>query len=662
MDFIERMESSLLDQLKNQLDSEKNKNKEFEDLYFGYIAANLGINKNRIVKEFRDFVCNKFLIPTDFYDNNHISEDKKKEIFTIFDNGNLLGDELYKPTQIKYVTPIYYFLKEMVQKYVFSDFENYIKRVSVKDYKQEYTEFLNKKENIILYYVRSLLFLSDTDLIKKKYITNYLELINNHNEIIKSIDKDEELLKPFVDGECFFETETTNIYYTLCVALNTIDSKELIDLIIAPYKKTNPELIIYLETHDEIDVEKLFLTIITMNDIDFRYILTLESEFALNTIALYTILSNKKLVNFEKYVLLSSQYSTVMPILELTGKQLKPSYIKSASEYFDKEFLLFDNNGKLSNYCKKFYSLTSDTSVFKACTEPNYIRYNFLKYLSTFGIFLLNSANTSTADASRITQTYLFSESKEKTLENYKKIEKAYLKLILGLVHKMSSLELSFNITKYDAYMNNVHLWTKEIKEEEENEKKENELKEQIDKVKNERDQYYKDEIEEKNKKLQEQALLIERLTNENLKLKDMIEKGQHGIQDNELVNFEEVRTKEDKIAFEEMISFLQDYRIRYTGGHPVVLNKLKQIFPKWDFYESGKGFHWNENELFKKTDYCVIHYIRMSHSEFNKIMRGVENYDIPIIYVKNNNIESIISVVYNRIQEEIMKKESKTE
>ena len=187
------------------------------------------------------------------------------------------------------------------------------------------------------------------------------------------------------------------------------------------------------------------------------------------------------------------------------------------------------------------------------------------------------------------------------------------------------------------------------------------EKKENIEKAIKDNEAKHQSQINDLNHKIQEQALIIERLAKENDKLKSILQKEQKTkvIETIDISELDETE-KEDQIALEEMVSFLQDYRIRYTGGHPVVLNKLKQIFPEWDFYESGKGYHWNENELFKKTDYCVIHYIHMSHSEFNKIMQGVENYDVPIIYVKNNNIESIISVIYNKVQEELMKKEAK--
>lgn len=663
MDFLDRLygiPSSIKNDYKEAKADYIKKSKNFENLYFSQLATNIGINRSILLKDFYFFINNTFTLPTQLFEKDNFMENIPAEIKNVFQEGGSLYDEVYTPTKINFETPIKYFLKEIIDKYVFQDFENYIERVTTKKYNGKYTDAVYKKETIIMLYVRTMLILSDAGYIQKKYVNSYSDYFKKNPEFFKTVHTNIEDFDTFLGGDCFYDEITTNLYYSICFLLLENESEDIKNYVLAPIRKTQPELINYVDNHDEIDAEKIFFALLSADSLDYIKIMPLLSEFTFSIVMLYAEMCGKKITNMEKYVLICTQYADIDPFYELYGTLLRPNYIRKASDYFDKEFETIYSNSTLSPIGQKYMSLLS-YSLFKVCTNKEYIKYQFLKSTALFGMLLLNNPNTTYSDASKIAYTYLFSDEKEKTIEDYQKINKILLKMLLIQIYKSASDHILQGITRTKNFIKSVQLVTDELDYDDKTEKMKSEKKENIEKAIKDNETKHQSQINDLNHKIQEQALIIERLAKENDKLKSILQKEQKTkvIETIDIPELDETE-KEDQIALEEMVSFLQDYRIRYTGGHPVVLNKLKQIFPEWDFYESGKGYHWNENELFKKTDYCVIHYVRMSHSEFNKIMRGVENYDTPIIYVKNNNIESIISVIYNRVQEELMKKEAK--
>lgn len=108
----------------------------------------------------------------------------------------------------------------------------------------------------------------------------------------------------------------------------------------------------------------------------------------------------------------------------------------------------------------------------------------------------------------------------------------------------------------------------------------------------------------------------------------------------------EEINTS--NIQIQDMISFFLSKKCLILGGRPTWINKLKEVFPHFDYMEKE-----DINRKFKdldKIDYLFLNTSYFNHPFYYKLMNEVNKYSIKLVYLKGySNIERTIQEMYSQ-------------
>ena len=93
-----------------------------------------------------------------------------------------------------------------------------------------------------------------------------------------------------------------------------------------------------------------------------------------------------------------------------------------------------------------------------------------------------------------------------------------------------------------------------------------------------------------------------------------------------------------------------QNVRGIIHGGHPNLLNKLKQLLPAWKVYQPEQKC---PAQSIINADIVVIYSNHIDHSSYNDTIRKIRDSNSKILYLNATNIKSFIGSLYKECQKE---------
>lgn len=93
-----------------------------------------------------------------------------------------------------------------------------------------------------------------------------------------------------------------------------------------------------------------------------------------------------------------------------------------------------------------------------------------------------------------------------------------------------------------------------------------------------------------------------------------------------------------------------QNVRGIIHGGHPNLLNKLKQLLPEWKVYQPEQKC---PAQSIINADIVVIYSNHIDHSSYNDTIRKIRDSNSKILYLNATNIKSFIGSLYKECRKE---------
>lgn len=149
----------------------------------------------------------------------------------------------------------------------------------------------------------------------------------------------------------------------------------------------------------------------------------------------------------------------------------------------------------------------------------------------------------------------------------------------------------------------------------------------------------------------------IRKLEIENKRLKQQLSSNENNTKELTALRDYVYHQKEDEIAIvtqknkAEMCTYLSDRRVTVIGGHPNWSNKLKELFPSWEYIPIG--INTFPKEKVANCELVVIVSNFCKHSMYYRTISAIENMDnVSLMYLNGGNIDICIRNIYDYMKE----------
>lgn len=140
--------------------------------------------------------------------------------------------------------------------------------------------------------------------------------------------------------------------------------------------------------------------------------------------------------------------------------------------------------------------------------------------------------------------------------------------------------------------------------------------------------------LEIENKRLQQQISSTENNTKELTALREYV------------YNQEEKEAEVTvTVTSEEMRAYLSSRKVTVIGGHPNWMNKLKDIFPSWEYIPIG--INTFPKDKVSNSELVVIVANFCKHSMYYRAISAIETADVELMYLNGGNVELCIHNIY---------------
>lgn len=115
------------------------------------------------------------------------------------------------------------------------------------------------------------------------------------------------------------------------------------------------------------------------------------------------------------------------------------------------------------------------------------------------------------------------------------------------------------------------------------------------------------------------------------------------------LYNLTEYEEMQKVANVDAMVADLEKKRVTIIGGHINWVQKMKKLFPQWNFISPNVSIS-NDNNWVKNADHVYFFTDTLSHSVYNKFVQAVRSQEVPFGYIHGVNIDLNVKQIWDEI------------